>query len=426
MNTPRARWSRQAGLSLIEVLLAMVLGLAVSAGIVGVFASVANQHRATLQWERMQEEGRYALSRLRTDLALAGAQYCNNGGGPAVAAGKLLVDGLRTPVMLARSPGPLPDLTTPMGSGAYPAAPAAPYGLPSFLAMRGYDCMASACMPVDPSALAKLPVMGRAVGNRVLGADVLTLRYVDPAAGWATGGSTVLGTDGSVEVAPGPGEPEFAFQPGDLAMLADCGGAWIYAADVQGRRVLPQAAGNYAAPAWAAGVRSAPRLFDFSRDYRTVTYYLKVVDGDGEGHITGALVRRLDGRDQELARGVERLDFSYGVLGADGMTRYLSAAEVDRSRRADCPPAAPGPLGDDPGCLWRAVQSIEASLLLDGEVPLATLSLDERRYAYIADQRTGERADPGAHALTPSAQGFSEAMLRREFDALVAVRSFDP
>ncbi len=37
------------------------------------------------------------------------------------------------------------------------------------------------------------------------------------------------------------------------------------------------------------------------------------------------------------------------------------------------------------GCLWRGIKSIEVSILMDGQVPLYTLSGNDLQYAYSAD-----------------------------------------
>jgi type IV pilus assembly protein PilW len=179
--------------------------------------------------------------------------------------------------------------------------------------------------------------------------------------------------------------------------------------------------------------QSAPKLFDVNRDFRTVTYYLRVVsvNNDGKAPFTGALIRRVNGgtagvggSEDELVRGVERMDFRYGVEDFDGNTSFLAAADVDSA--TNCPPQEPGAL-TTAGCLWRSVKSIEVNLLMDGQVPLYTLSADNLKYAYSADPNPGLLA-PGdsSRAVKPGDQGFPDQLLRREFSVLVAVRNFNP
>jgi type IV pilus assembly protein PilW len=450
----------QQGLSLIELMIAMALGLMVSAGVIAVFTCTSDSYRAQAQLARLQEEGRFAISQIRNDLAMSGAQYCSNTGGNAhaTAAGSYQ-DSLRAPTVYASDAGALmaalSDVTTPWGS-PYPAAPSQPYSLPSFLAMRGYECTAKSCTPMDPSNKQgangfSIPAMGTAVGKRVVGASVITVRYLDSSGGWliapngsAGGNALVSNVDGtlSIRLAPASNEPAIKdFQSKDpLAMLADCAGSQIFAVSGQESAELRSTGNNFVQPvSLQNGV--APKLFDLSRDVKTVTYYLKVVDnGDGMGHTTGALIRRVNGgstalhggSSEEIARGVERLDFKYGVQLADGTLRYYSAEQVDNSTRTDCP-SVPMPIqgSDDHGCLWRSVSLIEIDLLIDGQQPLYSLTPDELAYTYLSDSPSNAISAPesptaAGRKLTPIQQGFPLPMLRREFTAVVAVRNFNP
>ena len=425
----------QAGLTLIELMVAMVLGLLVAAGIISVFLSTSSSHRVQSQMARLQEDGRFAITRLVQDLRMANAQYCTHSGGVNSQSGGIYLSQLRAPTVQADGLAEaLSDLTTKWGSSPYPDRPVSPYSFPSFLSMRGYQCDKTSCVPEAPDSL---PSPGKEAGKRVAGTGVLTLRYLDASGGWALGGaSTVSGAaDGSlhhVTVTPGQGEPAIAdvYKAGDLMMLADCSNSQIFSANLQGNAFYPDAPStgrNLGMPV-AQQPLSAPRLFDFSRDFHTVTYYLQVVD-TGDGATTGALMRRDNGQASEMVRGVERLDFLYGVEDANGGTRYLSAAEVDDRAGGSiaCPPGPPNSLDTGVGCLWRAVKSIEVHVLMSGQQVHGTLTANEQRYAYSIDGDTSPKV-PGdaARAVTPTDQGFDNRMLRREFSALVSVRNYNP
>ena len=432
---------RQRGLSLIELLVAMVLGLLVSTGAVSIFIQMSAHNRVQRQLARLQEEGRFAIGRLNQDIALANGQYCNNTGGSAKQqANGIYLDALRSPQVYATGLADAmesSDLTTRMGSAPYPPAPGTPYPLPSFLAMRGYDCGMSMCTPVDPNAAgaSAIPQMGTTIDSRVRGADVLTMRYIDASSGWAIGSGTSIHIDPAfpgelknITLSPGDNEPPRSdFSPTHLAMLADCAGAQIFSVNVSGNTLTPDGY-NLAAPtAYEQAV--AARLFDFNRDYRTVTYYLAVVSNGNDGH-TGALIRQTNGNDgnkggtrEELVRGVERLDFRYAVEDADGNVSYLTAAEVDAG--VSCPPAPPNaPNALEVGCMWRAVKGVHASMLLSGHLALHTLKDDELSYLYEPD--SNDSAPPSAHPIKPSDQGFETKLIRREFNTLVSVRNFNP
>lgn len=449
------------GFSLVELLIAMALGTLISAGIIAVFVSTSNSHQVQTQLARLQEEGRFAITQIKNDLVMSGAQYCNNTGGSAQASGAgISLDHLRAPTVYASDASALisalSDVTTPWGS-PYASAPVEPYSLPSFLAMRGYDCTPTRCTPMDPSNKQNpngfsIPAMGTKVDDRVIGASVITVRYINPSGGWAItpdgagkGSAWQTNADGSltIRLAPVEGEPAAKdFQSGDpLAMLADCSNASIFAVTGQASTQLSSTGNNFVQPA-AFRNMGAPKLFDLSRDFQTVTYYLKVVDnGDGNGHTTGALFRRVNGgksgtrggHAEEIARGIERLDFKYGVQLADGTVRYYTAAQVDESARADCGVSVPLPIrgSADRGCLWRSVSLIEINLLLDGQQPLYSLTPDELAYTYASDDLPNDADLPqsptaSGRRVTPIQQGFPLAMLRREFIAVVAIRNFNP
>lgn len=428
-----------AGVSLIELMVSLALGLLVTAGMVSLFLSTSASHRAQDQLAQVQEEGRYAIGRIVDDLRMANAQYCSSTGGVASRTSSgLYLEGVRAPVVYARNlqnAWGASDLTTRWGavsgSNTYPTTPTAPYALPSFLWMRGYDCDRVTCKPINPPS-SVVPSMGKAVDSRVVGTSVLTLRYVDGSRGWALGtGSYVVsepsGAIASIHLAPASGEPPLSdFEAGHLALLADCSGGQVFA--VNGNPDLtPDPSLNFTVP-MARPAQLAPRLFDFNTDFVTVTYYVKVVAND-DGTRTGALIRKDRSGGQEMVRGAERLDFLYGIEGGDGSTRYLTADEVDSNAGGTIACPSPPPLGleSDPGCLWRAVKTIEVRLLLAAEKPLYTLTPVEQQYAYQLDGlMTPAAPDAPGRRVTPSAQGFVNAKVRREFIALVSVRNYNP
>lgn len=413
---------RMHGLSLIELMVAMVLGLMVAGGFVAVFVATSASYRTQTQLALLQESGRYAMARLTRDLRMASAFYCGRAGAePTVQASGLIAA--------------VHDVTTRWGHAPYPSSPALPYRFPRFLSMRGYDCGRTSCVPAVPSGL---PAMGRGAGQPVIGADVLTLRYLDPAGGWTVGGAAAIagsvgGAIHHLVIQPGADEPAIAevYQPGDLLMLADCPLTQIFSANLQGGDTFyPDAletGRNLALPRLPPSF-NAPRLFDFNRDFRTVTYYLQVVDA-GDGVTTGALVRRDNGNASEVVRGVERLDIRYGVEDATGATRYLAAAQVDDRAGGSiaCPQLPSDVVDDDYGCLWRAVKSIDVHLLVDGQQVHAASGSGATHYAYSIDGDQRPAAPEAAtRKLRPAEQGFDPRMLRREFSVLVALRGYRP
>jgi len=441
----------QAGLTLIELMVAMGLGLIVTVGVVAIFQSTSSSNRAQTQLARLQEEGRFAVTRMKRDLEMANGLYCSNSGGSAkpVEVSRLYLNGLRAPMVYsAAMTSDISDLTTRFsatsGSNTYPSDPSAPYSMSSYFFMRGYDCglTAASCKPIDPSVVLSgskgIPPMGKSAGSRVMGTDVISVRYVDAKLGWAIaeGGTSITvdakGAIDSIAIRPRAGEPPASEFSNDMAMLADCSGAMVFAVKVAKGTITPDPRWNYFKPAPPKSSASL-KLYDFERGgFQTVTYYVKAVDS-GDGHLTGALVRRFNGglsrplaggTEEELVRGIERLDFRYGIQDADGKVRYVTADVVDAGKGIPCPPGEPNPI-TTVGCLWRAVSSIEVNLVVSGQNPLYTLAPGELAYTYGIDGKTTPTA-PSKHKIKPSDQGFPEPMLRREFTAVVAVRNFNP
>ena len=447
------------GVTLVELMVAMLLGILVAGGIITVFLSTSSSNRVQTQLARMQEDGRFAIGRLNDDLAMAGGTYCNNTGGIAtVSSSNVALDGLRTPKVFAKNLLSLPALyenTTQWGAtsgkNTYPAAPTAPYSMPSFLYMRGYNCTGTAdCTPIPVAFLGgALDTAGTAVGNRVIGTDVLTVRYLNSSRGWRLGATSKAvgnpdGTLKEIDLVQGAGEPPLSDFKGSVALMADCSSSQIFAVTgASGGTATPDPGNNFSPPL-ALQPQSAPRIYDFMNDMQNVTYYVQVVTDDGSptGVKTGALMRRVNGTtvtvpDQELIRGVERLTFRYGVEDTSGGVRFLTADQVDSRNDGaiTCPPTAADTnlTTTDPGCLWRAVKSIEVSILLASQVTMPNLTAPETAFLYTPDTTTGTpapvyptEASTSKLAIQPSAQGFDNNRLRRQLTSLVMVRNYNP
>ena len=448
---------RMAGLSLIEMMIALVMALIVAAGIITVFASTSSSNKVQQQMAALQEEGRFAIQSLRSDLGNGNGAYCaNSGGNASLVASGISLDSLNAPTVTSNVIGSvnaaLADDTTPLDD------PGNAFALPSFVFLRGYDCTAAACTPVDPKTAVTnpLPAMGIAANSHLSGTSVLTMRYLKPNAGWSivpvggTGSTIAANSDGSVAaiaLAPtGSEQPVTYFGAGDLGMLADCSAAYVFGAAGQGSNTITVSGANYAKPKipdLTGG--AAPRLFDFNKDFQTITYYVKVVCVNGAavcpgGPTTGELERRVNGADQPIVRGIERLDFRYGIIDANGNTQFLTAMGVDTNGGGTiaCPPgvqlaanvgytATTGGGSPNQGCLWRAVTSIQANILMDGQTPLYTLTTPEMAYIYSIDgDTTPQPPTEITRNIQPSAQGFPNQLLRREFTTLVALRNFNP
>jgi type IV pilus assembly protein PilW len=73
-----AKPSYQAGLSLIELMVALVLGLLLSAGVVTIFISAKQDYQLQDAVSQVQENGRFSLEFLANDIRMAGFSQCSN------------------------------------------------------------------------------------------------------------------------------------------------------------------------------------------------------------------------------------------------------------------------------------------------------------------------------------------------------------
>ena len=76
MITSRASFRTQSGLSIIELLIAMVLGLSLAAGVVQIYVGTSTTERDQDARLRIQENGRFALNFLGTEIRMAGYLGC--------------------------------------------------------------------------------------------------------------------------------------------------------------------------------------------------------------------------------------------------------------------------------------------------------------------------------------------------------------
>lgn len=419
----------QVGLSLIELMIALVLGLLLTAGIITLFSGTSKSSRVQDGLARLQENGRYAMGRIDADLRMVAGQYCSQFAGVALQTGNGPLLALRAPWMYAGSMT-LPDA----GSFAY----STPTAIDPALFVQGYECTSGTCDPELPSGAGQIPDVGEDAGDRLRGTDVLTIRYLD-GSGWPV--TAIASTDvpptpecktgSTITVSPQTGDPAFddaghAFEAGDLAYISDCQNPSILpvASAASGVVTLGTVlAEDGKGPACSAGANRDTRLFNFSKDFVTVSYFIKLAEDrnpDAAGRLIPVLVRRINGVDQELVQGVERLDFLYGVNDEDGAVRYLDADEIEGLAASNCPPAPEG-LSNGAGCMWRSVGSIEVHALLN-TVDDIGVSGEEMAFRYSID--SDAIAPPSGDSSTVTGLPFGR-MMRREFVSLVSARNYN-
>ena len=431
------------GFTLVELMVAITLGILVSIGLVTLFGATSKANRVQEALAQLQENGRYASNRVTYDLRLESRQLMNDSGfmgnGPGT-------NGAVNPVLAPQvyaTTIPFPDgnvVKPPTWSATMAWWPLSPRYF-----MQGYDCSSSCTVPTAVAPADGTP----ADGQRVKKSDVLLVRYMKTH-GWSSYNGEVTTTCSgpiltNIVLTPVTGAPTNSpasnFQAGDLAMLTySNGAAYIFPVGVAGTTLTPSgtSAGNVGGCS-NSGNGPEVTVFNFSRDFITATYWLALkTDPNKTTRLIPTLMRtesdnKGNSTTAELVQGAEQLDFIYGVQGSDGKNRYMTADQVQASTLVTCPLPPqqytlfiPNTMEAD-GCLWRAVKTIEVHVLLDSVNDMFDLTNDEMAYLYNAGNTTtytypGDVAPP---ALQVGGISFGH-MMRREFVSLVSIRNFNP
>ncbi len=410
----RPRSGKSKGFSLVELMVALVLGLVLLEGVLVLLSQTNRVNAAQAALAALQENGRNALQSIGADLRRAGHLPCGSRGRPMIYADALPSHIAGAP-SIANAPAGWPSGT--------------PYPLDRSIFISGNACAGARCVPALTPAQ-ELPPIGLGAGERIPGTDVLTVRFLD-GAGWAVQTSDAQNAcDGHAESMslvltklPGDRLPA-AFDPTHAALVADCSTSEIFKPVVRGNELQP-ARGSFGVPACFA-TSAQTRVFDLDAQLQTVTYYLAMQPlGDRSGHSAPALMRRNNGLTRQLAAGIERLDFRYSLLDAAGAAHWLSAAQVDAAEAGDAAPlrcAGPGAAGVHT-CTWSDINAVDVAMLvntIEDLPPEASSHAWDYRYSVDGD---APRAPAAVMPVTGLPAG---RMQRREFHSVVALRDMQP
>jgi len=391
------------GFSLVELMIALVLGLLVAEGIYILFAAAGKVNTTQAALSRLQENGRIAMSLIADDLRSAGLLACGSKVSPLVFTDALPAHIAGQPAQ-ARAPADL--------------AGGVPYPLDRGIFVGGSRCAAKSCSPV----VAGVPGAGLATGDKLPGTDVLSVRYLRGDGLAAGGASQVCDTDGQItalNLRRTPGDAVLdGLKSAHLALLAGCTQAQIFPVSLQGDAVLP-VVGSLGAPKCSVA-DAHTRLFDLDAQLQTSTWYLQLTADDKvRGRKIAVLMRRINGVANEVVQGVERLDLRYSLTDAAGNAHWLDADALSRHVSADGSLLQCGPAGAEQPCSWKDVDAVEISLLVNTVEDLpAEAAADAWDYRYSID---GDKVLRPAAAM-PVTGLPSGRMLRREFRTVVALR----
>ena len=396
----------ERGFSLIELMIAMLLGLIVGAGLISLILTSSRVNAVQLALSRLQESGRIAIDMIAADLRLAGRMPCGSHVAPQIFSEALAAHITGAPLNAAPSAA---------------AIEGQPYDLDRGVFLAGSQCTGSKCVPLLTKALG-VPQPGLATGDRVPGTDVLTVRYLSgdgtPANVTAEGGGCAAESPVAIIESGTASAPSFV--GGHLALLATCTRAQVLA--VTGSALRPVAGTRGTLKCQDVG--PAPRLFDFDSQMQTSTYYLQLVqDETAATRKIATLMRRTNGVVNEVVQGVERMNLRYSLRDREGNAYWLEADEVDRGVAPTGDALACGADASNHRCSWSDIDSVDIALLVNtiDDLPSES-SASAWAYRYSVDD--DDLHEPAA--IMPVTGLASGRMLRREFRTVVALRNLAP
>jgi type IV pilus assembly protein PilW len=350
-RTARPSALRQGGLSLVEILVALVAGLILTAGVGQVYLDSSRTYRIQEQLARQQENSRLALDRLAYYARMFKSYGCSARTLDSSTIQNTLNDSgtlyynFARPVEGFEATGTAPGDTYSI-TKTYPAPSAA------------QDEWAPQLPEVTPAILGKV----------IAGSDVLVLRVrldrpvflEKPTGDLTTLDAAVLASDVQAGECTGDQTKIRDFCPGDLAMVTDCQQARVFqitAMDNDGTIRHDEGGGfdpGNACGDWSGCTAWTPFTLESGNNaaaevtkVATLTFYIsrRTPDDDDPQPGPSLYMRENDGDGRELVEGVENMQVLYGVdgNGDDSADQYLPADLV-----AD----------------WNAVQSIRVSLLM--------------------------------------------------------------
>jgi len=385
------------GLSLIELMVALVISSLIMIGLLQVFMTTRITYQADEGLSRLQENGRFAMDFLAHDIRQASYMGClgslkpSDIGDPTLGASKTKLLNF-----LSSSAGNGYDFTLGIAGYEFPSTgPTDSYTLPTL-----YPPTLSTSTPVMPAGLVPSGVAP--------GSDVLIIRYADPDGfQLAPDPSGKFNDDNQIYVTK-----TSALSAGQILIASDCGMTTVFQASTV---TVPAGPGvttvAHAASAGTPGNRcttwgssGCPYRYDFSdgaeiSSFKIDVYYIGMGSNGGPSLFrnsfdTGSVTAT------ELVGGVENMQILYGI-NIDG-TPPLSTQQYVTA--ANMPTDATTGLPD-----WQRVQSVRLALLVSTSNVSGIADTVSDTSTYSVDGTT----------VTPNADG----RRRRVFTTTIDVRN---
>jgi len=282
----------QQGLALVELMVAMVIGLMLIGGVIQIFASNKQGYMTHEALSRLQENGRYAMEILSRNVRMAGFTGCAalDTWDPKVIA----TDATSIP-----AEPPMVDLDTSS-------------------ALRGYEVSGGSWNPSYVGADA-LTAPGTVSSPVVNGADVISVNRGADCVAYL--GANMANRDDDITLNAGN---SCNFQDGDVLIISDCTSTDIFRVsswDGTNNQIEHDSTENSENGRLSKAYGSGARVFKLS----TYDYYIKL-----NANSEPSLYVREDGVESELVEGVEDMTIVYGIdtSGDRAVDSYVAAASV--------------------------------------------------------------------------------------------------
>jgi type IV pilus assembly protein PilW len=353
--------SKQKGFTLLELMIAMVLGLILVAGVIQIFISNKQAYRVTDAHSKLQDNARFALEVLSSDIRSAGFSGC-----------RAIEDMNVVTIADAPIPASFDENNSISGSNAQ-------------------------------TATTWNPALSASLGTVVGGTDVITVQR-----GQSCGGTLVKNVTSSNAQIHIFSPNTCNVQAGDVLMLTDCSDAHVFRASNAstpggGKQTIAHAAGNQAnhfcksyssLPQTGACDSGNAKLYDYDAEllaFSSASYFIRLdTNGDPALWVYSHTAAEVAGINPiELIKGIEDMQIEYGVdTNDDDIVDNYSDANVI---------AAAGQ--------WDKVLSARISLLAQTQQQRLT----------TADQSINFNGAPVADT--------SDGRLRRVFTTTIGVRN---
>lgn len=316
------------GLSLIELMVAMTIGLIITIAVVQIFSSSRSTYQLDEGLARLQENARFSMEFLTREIRPAGHMGCLRNVTPFNNVSAAAPFNFSIPIQGFEYSGTAPGNTYAYSGAVYPADSTALWN----------------------PALDITLILGSGAGGAMAGTDAIVVRHVNSAPV-----ALVAPYNDPTQVFLSPGGSN-SFTVGQTALISNCEKASLFKITDKTGDILAHDGTENFCSTWTAGAANCPTdEQQYGPDSevaqaQTFAFYI----ANGTNNVPSLWQATLTGPPAELVEGVENMQIMYGVDSATAVgtnssgqpNQYLTASAVTT------------------GGLWGRVISVRISLLL--------------------------------------------------------------